>query len=263
MDNCVFYMQRPGGDKIKIKRKPVTICDWRERKITTSTMTLELNLREVQDLQTDAYLHTQCEVMDTTLKSLKLDCEKETVDSTYHGQIFRSWFDWDEWHGLTRQFKSVLTSLVFLANFGGLALDSTGSANKFWMSFFDLLDAHNFIQLWHKVGLEYGFTSEQTEWHSFNSPAHLLRHSGHDERGTREYQKKWDRKYKLLSLMVSWYGFYMFIPQFFIDLDAMISSTFDNFGVTATYTTYANPYYLGLASMTSSTSFATDWKFYY
>ena len=61
-------------------------------------MELSVNLRQVHDFQTDAYFVMTCEVPNTTLKNLSLDCQKNEEESEYNNQIFRNYFEWSAWY---------------------------------------------------------------------------------------------------------------------------------------------------------------------
>ena len=158
IDDCDFYMRRKIGSEILIKDH-VHLCDWRNREITTSEMQLGLNLREVHDFMTDAFLILKCEISDVTLKKKTLDCPLVTVDSTYNDQVFRAWFDWRKWYAFSREYNIWLVSSVIGANTGTFMIDSSATANSLWVFAFDLLELYNYTELWYKVGLEYGYTT--------------------------------------------------------------------------------------------------------
>ena len=61
------------------------------------------------------------------------------------------------------------------------------------------------------------------------------------------------------------YGFIVYVPQTFIDMNDWLAAEFTNIALSATYSTYASPYWLSLLTNGASTDsgFSSDWQFWY
>lgn len=120
---------------------------------------MSMDLRTVDDFRTDAYLVMKCTASETTLKKEKFDCAKSTIDTVENNLVYRTFFNWDEWYHITILYMITLWSLVGTANGWNILMDGDYTGNKCSLVAMDLLDAHNYVSLYHKLGLKYGFTS--------------------------------------------------------------------------------------------------------
>jgi hypothetical protein len=135
----------------------------------TDTMDLEMNLREVKDFRTDAWLILKCQVAEKSIFETVYPCALETVNTVHNNQYYRSYFNWGLWYSFDKEFKDWMIALTWFSNMAIVLVDSSATANSLWVVIFDLIDIHNWIQMFYKLGLKYGYTTEEIDVHDWTS----------------------------------------------------------------------------------------------
>ena len=248
-------MQKP------TQRKPAKIahvdtCDWPKRQISSSSMLLEMDVRNIHDFKTDAWLEVSCHSGNSTKK---IECAKSTVDSLHNNMMHRDFFDFAEYYRVSNTFMTWMWSLTGVANGLIIGADGDATGNMCAVAIGDLMELSNYYTLYKKLGLKYGYVKDKR---------HLLEaESKHDRKGGYRSNIKTQKYYYKLHKMNKLYGLFMFVPQFFIDLDACLGNDIMNVGKSETYTIWTVPkivdVFMNLSSITYTSDFYTNWTFYF